>query len=350
LSLGIGANNSIDNVSVGTQALNQATPGTQSVALGYQSLFSNTAIGSIAIGYQSLFNNTTGSQNISIGTSSMFNNTVGRKNTAIGYQALAGASGTTSSNNVSNTSIGYQSLLRNNNGFDNTCVGTTSMINNSSGSNNTAIGSGALNNNTTASGNIGVGSISLSYVSTGGSNTALGYAAGIGATGTTDFCTFVGNSSSASGASIFTYTNSTALGANAVITGSNQIILGDTSISSLQCRVALTVTSDSRYKKNIQPLNQGVEFINDLNPVTFTWDDETNDDSVGFIAQDLKAMQEKHGIIPTLVNDTNPDKLMVTPAALIPIMVKAIQEVNKKVDNLTAIIESMQNTSTSPSL
>jgi hypothetical protein len=79
-----------------------------------------------------------------------------------------------------------------------------------------------------------------------------------------------------------------------------------------------------------------------LNPVSFTWN--TRDKakvgikSAGFIAQELLALQ-KQSIIGDnldLVSENNPEKLEATQGRLIPILVKAVQELSAKVAELEA--------------
>ncbi len=55
----------------------------------------------------------------------------------------------------------------------------------------------------------------------------------------------------------------------------------------------------------------------------------------GFIAQELQQAQIDQGVtIPNLVYDINPDKLEASPGTLIPVMVKAIQELSAKIKTL----------------
>jgi hypothetical protein len=122
-------------------------------------------------------------------------------------------------------------------------------------------------------------------------------------------------------------------------------------VATLRCQVTtITSLSDARDKKDVAPLDAGLDFINALNPVRFTWnmrpeeDHEGNmvqgrkdDPDTGFIAQDLKAVQEATGIvIPGLVYDNNPDKLEAGYGKLLPVLVKAIQELSAKVEALEA--------------
>ena len=94
--------------------------------------------------------------------------------------------------------------------------------------------------------------------------------------------------------------------------------------------------SDITLKDNIEAIN--LDNFNKLNPVSFTFkDDEKNKKHYGFIAQELLEAPTIVGItVPKLVATTNPDKYEVAPAALLPIMVKAIQELNAKFETYVA--------------
>ena len=198
-----------------------------------------------------------------------------------------------------------------------------------------AIGNAAIGSGFSASSGTGctaVGYQALRAV-TGSSNTALGSGAGTSTTSGTNI-TCLG----------FTATASSA-------TASNEITLGNSSVATLRCQVTtITALSDARDKKDIADLDAGLDFINALRPVRFTWnmrpeeDFEGNivqgrkdDPDTGFIAQDLKAAQEITGInIPGLVYDSNPEKLEAGYGKLLPVLVKAIQELSAKVEALEA--------------
>ena len=142
-----------------------------------------------------------------------------------------------------------------------------------------------------------------------------------------------------------TGTNNTFIGANAMgasSTASNVITLGDASISTLRCQVTtITSLSDERDKKNITPLGAGLDFLNKLRPVSFTWNTrdkcKVDIEDTGFIAQELLAVQNETGItIPNLINKENPDKLEAGYGTLIPVLVNAVQE-------LTAMVKQLQD-------
>ena len=95
-------------------------------------------------------------------------------------------------------------------------------------------------------------------------------------------------------------------------------------------------TSDRRLKNNIQPMAQGLERILQLRPVTFDHKNALSDthyaatNRMGFIAQEVQE------VFPDLVlRIPGPDSLLtIATHDMIPAMVKAIQELSAKVDDL----------------
>jgi len=150
-------------------------------------------------------NNTTiyGADNTAIGHNSMPSITSGNDNTAIGSGAMYSIV-----DGVSNTAIGYRALYKDTNSY-NTAIGYQTLYTNVDGSCNTAIGGQALFNN-----------ISTNGV---GSNTAIGYNSGYNDKyGYNN--TYIGYNTGPTSST--TYNNSTAIGTNAIITASDQIVLG----------------------------------------------------------------------------------------------------------------------------
>lgn len=86
--------------------------------------------------------------------------------------------------------------------------------------------------------------------------------------------------------------------------------------------------SDERKKKNIKSLEYGLTEIEALRPVRFDYKtEETNDSArVGFIAQELAP------VIKEAVQGSEDTEYSVTSSDLIPVLVKAIQELSAKVD------------------
>ena len=145
-----------------------------------------------------------------------------------------------------------------------------------------------------------------------------------------------------------TYNNSTAIGYGAIIQASNQIVLGDSAILTLKCaQQTITSLSDARDKKDIQPLTNGINFIEKMNPVSFIWNmrdgGKVDIPEMGFIAQELKQVQEETGItVPNLVLETNPDRLEASYGTLLPILIKAVQELSAKVTTLETELSELK--------
>jgi hypothetical protein len=156
------------NTAVGHYALYTNSTTDFSTAIGYQSLYSNRAHGSTAVGYQSMFVNSTGLGNTAVGYQSLYANGTGAGNTATGYRSLY-----VNSVGASNTAFGYYSLYLNN-GTNNTASGYESLRSNTTGSNNTASGYLSLRANNTGIGNSGYGAYSLNATTYGSYNTASG--------------------------------------------------------------------------------------------------------------------------------------------------------------------------------
>jgi hypothetical protein len=120
---------------------------------------------------------------------------------------------------------------------------------------------------------------------------------------------------------------------------------------------SITAPSDVRLKENIEDEKVGLNFINDLRPVTFQWKkakdvspelkvhDANSDDRVmngkynhGFIAQEVKEVINNY---PDLkdgfdmwIEDEIDGRQRIGESSLIPMLVKAIQELSAKVKKL----------------
>ena len=124
----------------------------------------------------------------------------------------------------------------------------------------------------------------------------------------------------------------------------NEITLGDANISAFRCAdQSIAALSDGRDKSNVEESPYGLEFINKLKPVKFTWDFRPEHMSeakqgksrVGFIAQDLQeAMPNNDNDILDLVYEISEDRLEAKYGNLIPVMAKAIQELSAEVKEL----------------
>jgi len=124
-------------------------------------------------------------------------------------------------------------------------------------------------------------------------------------------------------------------------------ILGNSSTrwKEIWCTNALSTTSDLRLKKDLKPIDSGLQLLLRLKPVTYFWK-ETGIDSqlhYGFVAQDLKPIFTNS----IVVGNASKDTLAVRYSEFIPILTKAIQEQQKIIQELKELKELLVNTNTS---
>jgi len=326
---------------VNVNGVEVSTNGTNNVCLGAQSGQAiTTGIRSVSIGDLSLKTETTHSDNVAIGHQALEAN-AGGGNTAVGAWALRAVT-----NGIQNDAFGAYTLLSLTTGGNNSGLGGNAGGNLASGNRNTFVGFGAgLQFTNTGDGNVVVGN-SNGHANAGGSgdnNTFVGKDAGWRFAGGNDNV-ILGKCTALMGTGI-TGNNNIQIGtdsAKASLTASDSITLGNSSHNVLRCAVtSITSLSDSRDKEEVSELAVGLEFVKELNPVSFVWNDrdESGKHGVkdfGFIAQDLKSTQEKYEMAETLglVYEENPEKLEASYGKLIPILVQAIKELSAKVEAL----------------
>ena len=251
--------------------------------------------------------------------------TTGNGNTFVGDGAGRDATSVSSCTFIGNGAGAGISSATKPTGDNNVAVGDVALFSLQNGDDNTAIGSSAGGAVTGGDGNTFVGKEAGLIVTTGDNNVTIGYQAGDELT---------------------TGSNNIILGANtsaSSATVSNEITLGDSNIATLRCNVqTISTLSDARDKTDIQELPEGLAFIDSLNPVKFQW--QTRDGNgkdgtyeAGFIAQQLQSAQSRADAdYLGLVMDENPDRLEASYGKLVPMLVKAIQELKSEVEQLKA--------------
>ena len=242
------------NSAFGNYALRNNQTGSRNNAFGYYALYNNTNSDNSAFGYYALYSNTTGNCNSAFGSYSLYSNTTGSCNSAFGYYALYNNKTSSSSSLTGsyNTANGYYALTSNNEGYYNTANGYVALRNNTKGNYNVANGTYALYLNTEGSFNTANGHYTLYSNTTGSYNTAVGeYAGAINANN---------------------LTNATSIGYSAHNFQSNEVVLGNTSITRFIVGINVTNISDRRAKKNIRTEVPGLAFVNLLQPITYTLD------------------------------------------------------------------------------
>ncbi len=288
-----------------------------------------SSVSTSSIGYNAFFGyqagkDYAGTRSTAVGHNALKTNYNGINNAVVGNSCFENATSNFS------TGLGSNAGYNTTSGGNNTFIGASTGYNNTTGGNNTAVGYGSYMFGTTAGNNTCVGNQAGKQITTGASNTIIGSEAGnAGNGGTNDLTTgsnniIIGHDATASSATV-----------------SNEVTLGDSSISTIRCNTqTISSLSDRRDKTDINILNLGLDFVRSLNPVKFKW--ETRDGNgkdgsyeAGFIAQDFQQLQKENDAdYLGLVMDQNPDRLEASYGKLVPILVKAIQELTIEVEKL----------------
>ena len=309
---------------IGHEAGANITNANEAVCVGYYAGGASTASDTVMIGSNS-GRSASATGHISIGYQAGYSQTSGIKNTNLGYQA-----GYTNTTNGSRTIIGYEAGLYNV-GNANTFVGESagrSVSGSGFAQYNVAIGRESGYALTFGNFNVTIGAGSAYALANGNDNTIIGYEAGDNITSGSNNIV-IGKGSDSSSATV-----------------SNEITLGNSSITSLRCAVtSITSLSDERDKSEIKDLEYGLAFIDALQPREFVWDNrpETDKDGeefysankgkkdFGFIAQEVRELDND---TLRLVYTENEEKLELSYGKLVPILVKAIQELKEEVELL----------------
>ncbi len=265
---------------------------------------------------------------------------VGPDNTAIGFLALTSSSGS------NNTAIGSGSMRLSPLGNGNTAVGSSSL-GKTTGDGNTAVGSGALQKIEVGSRNTALG-YNAGFVngagvsSAGNNNTLVGYQAGVDMFSGNDI-TLIGYQSltSASG-----FTNATAIGSGTIVDASNKVRIGNSSVTVIQGQVSFTAASDRRLKKNIEPIEAGLDFIQKLKPVSYQLNsDASGKTNWGFIAQDIEALLGNQNAVLTIGGDSA-RSLGLRYSDFVAPLVKALQEQQQMIEALQQKANQLQHENT----
>lgn len=256
-----------------------------------------------------------------------------------------------------------------------TVIGTNALKDAVSGAYSTVVGADAMLTSSNPQKVVAVGASSFRN-GTHYSSVAVGY--WCAPTISSEQCVFIGDSAGyrnvqgnvLSGK----ITNAIAIGYGARINGSNEIQLGGSG-QTLYAPTAVNIRSDARDKTDIAPLDIGLDFVKKLRPVTgvydrrdaytdelFTdlppeerakklrewWQAPTKDGrhkedrlQHWFIAQDIAALEAEYGRLP-MVNIKN-DTYTIEYETFIPVLAKAIQELDEKVEKLENENKELKN-------
>lgn len=258
--------------------------------------------------------------------------------------------------------MGHESLQYNTTGYANTAAGYHSLWVNTTGENNTSIGALALTQNTTGHSNVAIGFGTLSnsvtgYWNTAVGNNALGYCTGSNNTG-------IGRNAGQLSNNFNVLNNSTAIGYEAVSTASNQVRIGNSSVTSIGGYASWSNLSDGRFKKDVREDVSGLDFINKLRPISYSIDKKglnkflglkeelnTKSDEVrklplrqnGFIAQEVEKLIKESGFVFDGIEapQNENDHYSIRYAEFVVPLVKAVQELSAKVNEQQRTIDRL---------
>jgi len=240
--------------------------------------------------------------------------------------------------------------------------------------NNIAIGSNALKTPYFSQHNIAIGTNTMSKNSYYKDSVVIGHWSANTCLDLVE-CVFIGNDVGPE--EEVTVTNSIAIGYQAGdgqgdfdILDDNQIIMGNANITSALCKVQWDTPSDLRDKTDIETLPSSLEFVKELRPISYVYDDRfryedrkpdgTKKDTIkhyGFGAQEVLEKELEYFGENVIVKDKNKERLIITETAMIPVLTKALQELDEKVEqqqktisellsvinDLTSRIEELEN-------
>ena len=379
-----------NNTAFGTGAMDAITTGDNNVAMGEHALGAlNTGADNVAIGYNAGSSATTGSYAVMIGRNAGAANN--SRLTAVGYYAGAASTGiggtymgfNAGSGNTSgtyNTALGYNALYQPDEegyniaigvaalggpiagGENNVAIGGNALDALTAGDHNIAIGHDASTNATTAVNTVAIGRLALRDMTTAG-GASVGYSIGIGSYGMYN-AVDNGPNIGIGGFSSASATNGTqqiVLGYNVTGSGDNTFTFGagSTDTTCSHGATSFSAPSDERWKKDIETSTCGLSFINDLRPVSFKFKTKgeldsslhdyekdsteaagfTSNSVLGFVAQEVKTVIDNHSefkgseLWKEGIDKYN-KRQRISKEALIPILVKAIQELSAKVKTL----------------
>jgi hypothetical protein len=339
LTVGKGGGALGNNTAIGNNALLTNSSGNQNSAFGEGALQKNTAGGdNTGIGFAALFATTTGGQNTALGREALQANTTASNNTAVGYQA--GYALTTANYNVA---IGYQAglaLTGSGTTGANTFVGPQSGYLITSGTNNTILGGYTGNN-----GGLDIRTASNYIVLSDGAGNPRAYWT---STGQFFFNSSVSNDVAGE---ILNNSATTPYGLYVALTAASpnntsQYVFraqdSTTSVYTIWSNGTTAGRSDERLKKNIVDATPKLEDICKLQVRNYEWIESVNGSKeIGLIAQEVEK------VFPSLVTTNDKEKdgddyKQVKYSVFVPMLVKAIQELNATVTAQAATIAALQ--------
>jgi hypothetical protein len=184
------------------------------------------------------------------------------------------------------------------------------------------VGASAAANAIKADDCVGIGGEVFPSLTVGSKNVAVGPSAGTVTTGSNNL-------------ELATTNPGGGAGIHDVGTNSNRIVMGNNEHTNAYVKVSWTVTSDARDKTSFASVPHGLAFVQALQPTAYRFRTSRNDAAplgpvrYGFLAQDILALEGADNVV---IDTEDADHLKYNEASMIPILVKAIQELKAEFD------------------
>lgn len=221
-----------------------------------------------------------------------------------------------------NTFVGYSAGRNNENADGNTFIGYRTGDQNVSGQDNTYIGEDAGGNSINGDGNTYIG-FESGYNATGEGNVFIGHQAGYNETGYNKL--YISNSST-SNPLIYGDFGYRRVGIATSNPGSYTLYVNGSSYST-----GGWSSSDYRWKKNIQPLENCLEKVSNLKGISYVWKKDefpgknfSEGTEIGLIAQDVEE------VIPELVHTDDDGYKSVSYEKITAVLIEAIKELKEE--------------------
>lgn len=121
---------------------------------------------------------------------------------------------------------------------------------------------------------------------------------------------------------------------------SGTTINGQLTVAGNVCATNIACPSDERLKQQIRPLGGGIAALQGLQPVRYHWRDDvaaerdwSKDEQIGLLAQDVRKT------VPQAVVEMPDGYLAVDYARLVPLLIEAMKEQQKQIEDLKARID-----------
>jgi len=361
----------VNNIFIGDYSAYYITSGGNNVLLGNLSgFYTSSGYDNLFAGSRSGYSNSSGGENVFLGSSAGYVNNTGNQNVFIGIRT-----GYNMQSGNGNTFIGPGSGYSLTSGDGNVFIGKGSggnlttqsnrlYIENTAADMNNALIYGEfdnnylrLNANTDVFGRLGVGKTSAgARVDIAATNWDVLNTEGDFRIGDGNYRFKIGVATSGGGAGDVRMTahggtNRLILGGGGkeiiAVTSTNLIpwtdnfsTLGASSNrwTTIYASNGVINTSDQRLKSNIEELGYGLNSILQLQPVSFTWKDETNGKvRIGLIAQDVEK------VISEVVDKGNDpaQTLGINYSELVPVLIKGMQEQQKQINELKELVSKL---------